>query len=129
MTPNLINLIGLDSKPTNDCLPDGTFDTPPPVLLSGEPCLIDANDRLKYSPKIERVTYNFYSLRKSIRSFLNYVNQTTCDASPQFLKRGLGCLVAAISYNHRPQDYLHFQMALGCLAILTLEDGIYVYLS
>jgi len=62
MLPNTMNPMGLNRKPANDCLPDGTFDTTPRAIIRGGACLIDGTEMFADSIELEKVTGNFSNL-------------------------------------------------------------------
>jgi len=80
MLPNTMNPMGLNRKPANDCLPDGTFDTTPRAIIRGGACLINGDDMFNGDMDIRHITGNFSNLINACSMFMWCGELLSCDA-------------------------------------------------
>jgi len=97
MLPNTMNPMGLNRKPANDCLSDGTFDTTPRAIIRGGPCLIDGRELFKGKAEITTVTGNFKNLINANDMFSRNPNLSKFDARLDKVRDAGGLVVGDIA--------------------------------
>jgi len=94
MLPNKMNLMGLNRKPANDCLPDGTFDLTPRAIIRGGACLIDESNMFRQRDEITTVTGDFTNLTNARTMFYRCHNLTSVTSEFPALTNGYTMFIA-----------------------------------
>jgi len=131
MIPNTMNPMGLNRKPKNDCLPDGTFDTTPRAIIRGGPCLINGNYMFASSTYVERVEGNFANMTTAMGMFDNNNNLMSCNAAfPNLTVAGgttsllgmFGGSTIKTFTSELPKLKASIQMFRGCLELTSVTS-------
>jgi len=83
-----MNPMGLNRKPANDCLPDGTFDTTPRAIVRGGACLIGGNNMFRNIKEVTTILGDFANLTNGSGMFWGCNNATRHACSLPKLTNG-----------------------------------------